>query len=201
MLVKCNNKNIFISLPEIKILLLSLLRLVFALRFLAGCWNVGGSAKCNNDDVTIALRARKCTVSKTWKTLGTMMILDCGLLLFCFHRNNETGQRYRSEGWRQSFPSSSQLLSPFPFTCTRGRRSLRSIVIRIFHTPTRSISHTYYTYIRTIWCLDVCFLLSLRLLVVFASKGVRLFLFDEHTSLHPLSVMARWTFRIAFAND
>lgn len=73
----------------------------------------------------------------------TMVVLDCGLLSFCFHRNNEAGQTYRREGWhRQSFLSSSQLLSPFPFTCTRGRRSLRSIVIRIFHTPTRSVSHT-----------------------------------------------------------
>lgn len=149
----------------------------------------------------MALRATKYTVSKTWKTSGTMvvLVLDRGLLSFCFHRNNEAGQTYRSEGWRQSFPSSSQLLSPFPFTCTRGRRSLRSIVIRIFHTPTRSV-HTHIHTIRTIWCLDVCFLLSLRLFVVFASKGVRLFLFDEHTSLHPLLVMARWTFRIAFAN-
>lgn len=78
-----------------------------------------------------------------------MVVLDCGLLSFCFHRNNEAGQTYRREGWhRQSFLSSSQLLSPFPFTCTRGRRSLRSIVIRIFHTPTRSVSHTHtHTYI------------------------------------------------------
>lgn len=93
----------------------------------------------------MALRATKYTVSKTWKTSGTMvvLVLDRGLLSFCFHRNNEAGQTYRSEGWRQSFPSSSQLLSPFPFTCTRGRRSLRSIVIRIFHTPTRSVSHTH----------------------------------------------------------